>query len=322
MRQFIAVVATALAIGGCSGTHVPGIGKPSQPKVDTSVSPLTGLHQDAPPKNSAFLVKIENTSHGEPQYGVNQADLVMEELVEGGVTRLAAVFYSKLPTKVGHVRSSRITDIYLAEPLDLPILASGGAPKTLRKIKKSGLPYYSYDMRSPGWGTDPSKSPPYHVLWDLTKLAKATKATVPPKSYFVFGKGPQVTSATKRVTHASVQFSPATTTTWTFAGGTWHRSPERAAAGQAYAAQTLAVIFVPVKDAGYRDPAGNAVPESVVQGSGRAVVFTGDAVTDGKWIKSGRNGQIRFASKSGTPMTIKPGHVWLEVVPRGGSITY
>ena len=36
-----------------------------------------------------------------PQSGVDEADVVYEELVEGGLTRLAAVFQSQDPTVVG-----------------------------------------------------------------------------------------------------------------------------------------------------------------------------------------------------------------------------
>jgi len=309
-----------LLVSACSSGDKTSTG--GKPGLDTSVSPLTGLHQDSPPKNALFMVKIENTSSGEPQYGVNQADLVAEELVEGGFTRLAAFFYSSLPTKVGHVRSARTTDIDLAEPLDATILASGGAPKTLRKIKRSELPYYSYDMRSPGWSSDPSKHAPYHVLWNLTTLSDAAKATIPPKPYFTWGKGPASSDTAKKSTHASVRFSPATTTDWTFSGGRWRRSPERAAAGQAYTADNLVVIFARVEDAGYRDPAGNAVPETLVEGSGRAVIFTGSAAIEATWHKEDRNATMSFTSKSGKAITLKPGRIWLEAVPRGGSVTY
>lgn len=296
--------------------------QPETPGVDTSVSPLTGLHQGSPPKNAVFMVKIENTPSGAPQYGLNQADFVVEQLVEGGATRLAAFFYSELPTKIGHVRSARTMDVDLAEPLDATIVASGGAPKTLRKIERSELPYYSYDKRSPGWSSDPSKPAPYHVLWDLTKLSQTAKASIPPKPYFTWGEGPATSSATKKARQASVRFSPATTTNWTYSDGTWHRSPERAAAGQTYAADTLVVIFARVEDAGYRDPAGNSVPETVIEGSGRAVIFTGSAATEAVWHKEGRNDTISFSSKSGKAVTLKPGRIWLEAVPRGGSVTY
>lgn len=322
LRRLAALTTLLLGLSACSGGNLTGESPNGEsPTVDTSLSPLTGLHQDGPPKNAAFMVKIENTQSGEPQYGLNQADFVVEELVEGGMTRLAAFFYSKLPTKLGHVRSARTTDVGIAEPIDATIVASGGAPKTLRKIVKSELPYYSYDKRSSGWSSDPSKTPPYHVLWNLVTLSETAKSSVPPKPYFVWSKGGPGASS-KQTSHVSVTFSPATTTNWTFSGRTWSRSPEHAAAGEAYKPETLVVIFAPVRDAGYRDPAGNPVPETVIEGSGRAVIFTGGAATEAIWHKDNRNATMAFTSTSGTIIGLKPGHAWLEVVPRGGSITY
>src|SRR5689334_16785038 len=249
MHHLAVTAVCVLAVASCSHGTDGTVGEgPTAPPV-SKISPLTGLRQASPPNNPVFMVKIENTGSGEPQYGVNQADFVIEELVEGGVTRLATFFYSQLPTKLGHVRSARTTDVGLAEPLDATIVASGGAPKTLRKIKRSDLPYFSYDKRSPGWSSDPAKHPPYHVLWDLTKLNATVKPAVPPKGYFVWGKGPASTQITKTTSSASVTFSPTTTTRWSFNGNRWHRSPEHAAAGQAYTADTLVVIFAPVEDA-------------------------------------------------------------------------
>jgi hypothetical protein len=291
--------------------------------VDTKVSPLTGLKQAEPPKNPLFMVKIENTGAGEPQTGLNHADFVIEELVEGGVTRLAAFFYSNLPTKVGHVRSSRTTDIGLAKPVGATIVASGGASRTLDQIKSSGLPLYTYDMGSPGYSKDPAKSAPYHVLWNLQKLAETAKAGTIKNHYFKWGNGPATGDVTKKTTSASVQFSPATTTDWRFSGGKWERTNEHAASGQGYKADTLVVIFARVTDAGYNDAAGNPVPETVVEGSGRAVIFSGDQAVEANWHKSALDDSMTFTSKAGgKEVTLKPGHVWLEAAPRGGDVTY
>ena len=59
------------------------------------ISPLTGQAMpNGRPDNPVFVVKIENTDGGAPQYGLDKADMVLEELVEGGLTRLAAFYYS------------------------------------------------------------------------------------------------------------------------------------------------------------------------------------------------------------------------------------
>lgn len=321
VRRFALVLAAVLLVSSCGG-----VGKDAPPAVegvDTDVSPLTGLKQENPPENPIFLVKIENTAAGTPQFGVHKADLVIQELVEGGVTRLAALYYSDLPTKVGHVRSSRTTDIGLAQPVGATIVASGGAKKALAKIKAAKLRIYTYDAGAPGFSKDPSKSAPYHVLWDLTKLAETAKPGVIRTHYFKFGKGPAAADVTKKTTRASVTFSPATTTDWRFAGGKWELVNDRAAAGESYKADTVVTIFARVTDAGYTDPAGNPVPETVVEGTGRAVIFSGGSATEATWKKSGLDGQMSFTSKAtGKPIGLKPGKIWLEVAPRGGSVTY
>ena len=107
------VLASCSLIGG--GDDAPQGEEPPEGEVEFSsaTSPLTGLKQESAPENPVYYVKIENTNGGEPQYGANHADMVIEELVEDGATRLIGMFHSDLPTKVGHVRSARTTDIAL-----------------------------------------------------------------------------------------------------------------------------------------------------------------------------------------------------------------
>lgn len=165
LRHVAASAASVFLLAACSG--IPGGGKEPPAKVEGRLSPLTGLSKEQPPNNPVFVVKIENTAAGQPQFGLNEADMVVEELVEGGLTRLAAIYYSKLPTKVGHVRSTRTTDIGLALPVHGTIVASGGDKRALADIKAAKVRIFTYDSGSPGYSKDPSKSAPYHVLWNL-----------------------------------------------------------------------------------------------------------------------------------------------------------
>src|SRR5687767_3675435 len=109
LRLLVAAVAVALFLAGCTDDGSPS--DPSAKNGDSEklveISPLTGQAMDSRPDNPVMVVKVENTPSGAPQYGVDRADMVVEELVEGGLTRLAALYYSKLPGKVGHVRSLR-----------------------------------------------------------------------------------------------------------------------------------------------------------------------------------------------------------------------
>jgi hypothetical protein len=324
IRTVAATTCLALVLAACStiqgGNDAPG---PAKPTVDPKVSPLTGLRQDAPPNNPVYLVKIENTNGGEPQYGLQHADIVIEEFVEFDVTRLAALFYSDLPTKVGHVRSTRTTDVGLAMPANATVVASGGDDEPLKAVEDAGLSMYTYDRNDPGWSKDPAKAAPYHVLWNLQTLNKTAKKTTPTRSYFTFGDGPSAADVTKKTTSARVAFAPATITGWKFAGGKWERSPERAAAGESFKADTMIVVLGRVKDAGYGAQGGAFVPEIVLEGTGSAVIFSGATATEARWHKTTKSGTMSFtAAKTGKRIGIKPGRVWMEAAPRGAEVTY
>lgn len=320
MRHIAATAASVLLLASCSGGGADPDAPPTA--VPGRVSPLTGTAQETPPNNPAYLVKIENTAGGEPQYGLHKADFVIEELVEGGLTRLAAVFYSNLPTKVGHVRSMRTTDIALSKPISATVVATGAASDTYDAMKVAKVTAYTEDHGAPGFSSDPEKERPYNRMLNLAKLNQSNKAVVPKGDYFKWGSGPAAGDVTKTVTSADVQFSEGTTTGWSFSGGKWSRTNDRAASGEEYKADTLIVIFAKVTEAGYNDAAGNPVPETVIEGTGRAVVFSGDKAVEGNWSKSGDAGTMSFTTQSGKALGIKPGHVFLEAVPRGGDVTY
>jgi hypothetical protein len=321
VRHLAGSLAALLLIAGCGGGDTGGEAEPTP--FDTSVSPLTGLKQDRPPNNPVYLVKIENTGGGEPQYGLHEADLVVEEFVEFDVTRLAAFFYSKLPTKVGHVRSVRTTDVGLAKPVDATVVASGGDDEPIEAVEDADIPLYTYDRNDPGWSKDPNKVAPYHVLWNLQTLNETVKKTTPTRSYFEFGDGPAAGDVTKKVTSAKVAFAPATITNWQYNGATWERNPERSAPGENFKADTVVVVLGRVKDAGYGAQGGAFVPEIVLDGSGPAVIFSGGTATAATWHKTGKDGTMSFTSrKTGKEIGLKPVRVYLHAAPRNAKVTY
>ena len=339
MRLVVAATAAALTLAACSSsdseTAGPDIKKGSSAKL-VEISPLTGeALPNGRPKNPVFIVKIENTEGGSPQYGLNKADMVMEELVEGGLTRLAAFYYSNLPSKVGHVRSMRASDIGIASPVGGQIVASGGAAGTYKRVKRAGITVFSEDYGAPGFSSDPAKFRPYNRLINLKKVAKkaketrifgpyltwtpkaAAKTTPPPADSTAPAPPPP-----KLASVATVGFSNFTRTRWALKGGTWQRTNGHSAAGQDFAADTLIVLFCKVGDAGYTDPAGNPVPETKLEGTGRAVLFTGKNVTEAAWSKDTLRSTITFRAKDGSPITVDPGRVFVELVPKnGGSVS-
>lgn len=321
----IALVATACSGGDSKGTPTPTPASPDASRAAATLvrsNPLTGLATpQGVPQHPVFVVKIENTANGAPQYGLSSADLVVEELVEGGLTRLAAFFYTQTPSKVGHVRSTRTSDIGLVKPTKGQLLASGGAGVAIRQIKRAGVDLHSEDTRNLTLTKDPAKVAPYNRLLDLASCAKVnTSPDAPvPSPYLPFGAS--ATAGTTKAGTADVRFSRDSTTRWRYADGTYRRLNGHAQKGKDFAPSTVLVLYTKQKVAGYRDPAGNPVPETVLTGGGKATVLNGGTALDARWAK--KNDASSFTLEAGgKPLHLKPGKVFIELVPVGdGAVT-
>src|SRR5580700_1776019 len=158
----LAWVAMAAGLAGillsaCSGAHTDAAAPKPKPKPTTTttttapppVCPLTG--QPAPggtvPQRPAMAVKIDNYPAGRPQSGLDKADIIFEEPVEGGITRFAAVFQCQTSALIGPVRSARNIDIGILGQLGTPLLAHvGGINPVIANIDAS--PVVNVDIGS------------------------------------------------------------------------------------------------------------------------------------------------------------------------------
>ena len=318
LRMLSVTCALVLTVGACSGGDEKSSPDPKEPNKGAAgqivaVNPLTGATMKKTPDNPVFVVKVDNTAASAPQENIDRADMVVEETVEGGVTRLAALYYSSLPDVVGHVRSMRATDIGIAKPVRGQIVASGGAGRTISRIKKAGITIHSQDAGSPGLSRD-SGYAPYNVVVDLPKLNKSAKDQQPERPYFQWAdagapalKGPQVSSA-------SVAFSRTHTTNWKFDGKVWKRT--NGTSDKEFGAKNLVVLWADEKDAGYTDPAGNPVPETVFDGSGKAVVLIGGTRVNAKWKKANNASTIVLTTRNGKPLQLPRGKTWIELLSK------
>nr|WP_281386736.1 DUF3048 domain-containing protein [Jiangella mangrovi] len=266
----------------------------------------------------ALVVKIDNTGGAEPQLGLSSADLVVEELVEGGLTRLAALFQSTVPPVAGPVRSVRTTDAGIALPAGGLLVASGGAQRVLKALDEAGVTVLSGGGN--GLSRDHDRPAPYNVMLDPAEALAGlpTGAGVPVGPYLPWGPAP---SGGAPVAGVDVRFSGARTSSWTWNDGLWVLDGDRAASGDVFGPATLLVLRVAVRDAGYEDPAGNPVPETVLVGSGAATLLTAGTAVEGAWSKAAPAAPLVLTDATGAPLHVPPGRVWIELVPDSGSVT-
>ena len=329
-RSSIAAFAAAsLLLAGCGGeeSSSPNEDPTHQQTQDGSVLastwPLTGLEakgdEETAKTHPVLVVKIDNSSSAAPQSGLAAADLVVEELVEGGTTRLAAFFYSSIPDEVGPVRSMRASDLGIVPP-GARIVTSGAASVTVKRVRKAGIRFYNEN--APGFYRAGGRSAPYNLFNRLPQIARAAKIEATrPDDYLPWGTSQDLPQG-QPATTAYADFGNHTTQ-WNYDPGSkrWTRPGSYAGDGDEFPTDTVLALTVKVGDAGYKDPSGAFVPESKFTGKGPAALFHRGRMVRGTWQKQGHQGALRLRTKQGD-LTVPAGRVFIELVPADGGVRW
>ena len=310
----------AALLAGCTG----GSGGGGGPDEQSLPWPLTGL-PGYPEGSTAqvVVVKVDDTEGGSPQVGLADADLVVQEMVEGGATRLAAIYLSTYPTRVEPVRSVRRTDIGIVLPTGGTVAASGGESATLAAVQSAGIPIAVEG--DPGFSRDPGRAAPYNLQLDVSELAATLPVGPPPGPYLQFGPvpadavGEPVAGLALTWPIGGSQFE------WDAGSGTWVRSDPAAPEGLAFT--TVIALTLDVEYLGGNDASGTPIPTMVTEGSGTGVVATGGRAYEVEWSKAAPGDPWRFThapTQGATPVAlpVPAGRTWLGLLPRdGGSVT-
>jgi Protein of unknown function (DUF3048) N-terminal domain/Protein of unknown function (DUF3048) C-terminal domain len=312
-----------VATPACGGDDTPAP-TPTTTPTAAAVQPLTGLPApDGVPDSPALVVKVDNTGNAAPQAGLGAADLVVEEPVEGGLTRYAAFFHSALPEQVAPVRSVRGSDIGIVGPTGGALLASGGASRVLGQLADAGLTLVT-PGDAEGFSRDPERRKPHDVVVSPTQVLESSTAVQdlePPPPYLPWATddGPLPGGD---VTAVDVAFSGGTRAIWTTgADGTWTRTDDLAPEGDRFTPTTLLVLRVTTVDAGYLDPAGNPVPQVVLEGSGDALLVHDGSVVAARWSRDADpTSPLELTDPEGERVRVPPGHTWIGLVPEAGSV--
>src|SRR5262245_7965105 len=234
--------------------------------------PLTGLPADdeAMLNRPLLIVKIDNVdAKARPQAGLNQADVVYEDQVEGGVTRFAALFHSQNADQVGPVRRARSTDSLIGTMFGRPLFAFSGANQVfMDRIRSSPLIDLSYDWHPDLYTRVPDREAPDNIFTPTATLFAADNgdATTPP-SIFTWQKDKDdVTPGAVRVPGVDYFTGGAgapVTFTWDKDLQGWRRTQNDTehvdTDGEPIAPENVIVQFVNYVDTGLTDLAGSPV---------------------------------------------------------------
>ncbi len=328
----IAVLGASLVLSACSSGDGKKTTRPAEsptPSATTSSPPpppeptrLSGRmgRADGP----VYAVKVDNTGKAHPQVGLSKADVVYIEQVEGGVTRLAALFSSEYPKLVGPVRSGRITDIELLKQYGtVGLFYSGSQNKLADNLQRADLKLVSFDQDHTGYTRSPSRPMPYDVIGSFDRLRRrAGKVDPPPEMGYTFGSTPAGGKAVKTV---SVSYPGARVgASWSAAKKRWLLSmdgvADRAAEGGRLGPTTFVVQYVTVKPSAYHDVNGANTPQTLTVGKGKALVFRDGQMFAGRWSRA-KASDVTSYTVGGAPASFAAGQVWVALIGRDRPVT-
>jgi hypothetical protein len=288
--------------------------------------PLTGVDSaGADVDRPALAIKVENSVDARPQTGLAAADMVWEEIVEGGISRYLAVYHSTLPAAIGPVRSVRPMDPAIAAPLHGLMAFSGGQAPFVEATSAAGL-----QVVQPGSGTNgfyrvSDRVAPHNTYVDPAALvAQADEhRSAPPEQFAVAAEGEQPTAVAGGTPAAVLDLTLSRISRpswiWSQPDGAWMRAedstPAVEADGTPLRATNVVVLRVDVVNTQYVDGAGNPVPETVLLGGGEALVATAGRTVSATWAKASAADPVALTGPDGGPVRLAPGTTWVELVP-------
>jgi hypothetical protein len=287
------------------------------------VAPLTGLPDPTAisHRRSALTIKMDNTWAAHPQYGLNKADVVYEEIVEGGITRLAAIFNSNLATKVGPVRSVRRTDREIVLPIGGLFAFSGGAQYALQSIATAPVKIFNQSNAGGAMFRDFTRPPPHNLFANAFALmAKGVKVHVPPPLFTYIPRSSRAFGAP--VGSFTVNFLAGYATNYQWNGRTrsWDRSifayPDVTADHVRVSPTNVIVMSV-----NYKGGVGVEGSEAVLTGSGFVEVFSAGRLQKGHWFRSRIGKVTAYRSASGKVIALRPGQTWVELLANGETVS-
>ena len=263
----------------------------------TQFCPLTGLKvpdgKSAELDHPVLVAKMDNTVSSSPQIGLSKADMVVEELVEGGLTRLAAFYYSDIPGNVGPVRSMRASDIGIVSPVHASIVTSGAAARTIALIKGAGIPFYGEGAKgfyrsSRAWRRTTSSS-------TSTRSPRRSKTkTATPPDYLPWGADKDLPEGHQGDHDRRAVLRRPHHRSGVYTQRQLRQRQQQRAAGDQFPADTVLVLRVKEGDAGYLDPAGNPVPRDAAHRQGQRRCSS----TTAGWSRHLAQGQARLADQA------------------------
>ena len=302
------------------------------------MSPFTGLELSPeiwlkrPRRVIAF--KVDNNLNARPQSGLQEADTVMEILVEGGMTRFLAFFMDKTSSYVGPIRSARPTDPTMVRPYGGILVVSGATAGLIPTIRELGVPVLE-EVRAPTMFRIANRNAPHNLYAD-TELVREY---IDEKGYLfnqdvtpLYKFGNDQTNWLEGAGRVTIEYSEFTTVIWKQDGEQYSRfivdgySPIKDAQPHNFITRdgytdilntpTIVIIQGPL----YNDEA-TTLPSVLTVGVGPLTIISNGKYIEGTWRRNDIADPFEFYDNDTNKVQVPPSKQWIHLLPIDGSIT-
>ncbi|PZS05635.1 MAG: hypothetical protein DLM70_06185 [Chloroflexi bacterium] len=329
-----AIVSFATAGHGRSVSQHPGHSVKSRKASAVVPGPFTGLPTaSAIAHRRPVAVIIDNLyPDARPQAGLSQASVVIETLVESGITRLMGLFLEHDANRVGPIRSARPYFVRWADGYSSVFVHGGGSPAALNLIKRiSGIVDIEALASRPEFTRARDRNEPdnlYSSTQAIRGLENGTGSPLTANFAPLAHKADAPPSARGPGQPIRIDFSTPLISSPPEYKVTYRYEPRknqylRADGGEAFVDQltnrqietnNVAILITNVAPI----PGDAQQRVSVMSvGQGQAIYFRDGKAVRGIWEKRSAGSAIRFLDNNGRDVKFNKGRIWIEVVPPG-----
>ncbi|MFW5999460.1 MAG: DUF3048 domain-containing protein, partial [Halanaerobiaceae bacterium] len=287
---------------------------------ELSRHPFTGSPLEEESFSRAVLAVIDNLDKVRPQDGLLEAPLVYEVLVEGGITRLLALYLEEFPDRIGPIRSARPYMVDIALEYNALLLHAGGSPDGLSRLQEEDIDNLDQMRRGSYYWRSSERSNPHNLYTGDDRIEEfvdeLTGQEYRPR--FDFQPITIITGDENRAEEISINYWMNYSVNYRYDkdNNNYRRflndfkEPHRVTGGQQITADNIIVRYTPAK---IKDDEGRI--DLDLQGEGKAQIFRDGVVVEARWEKDGDDQTSYFRRGSEEQVDLKPGRTWIQIVP-------
>ena len=276
-----------------------------------------------------IAVMIDNEPGAFPQAGLQDAYMVYEIIVEGGQTRLMAIFKNAETSKIGPIRSSRHYFVEYAMEHSAIYAHFGWSPKAKETIESNGVNNINginYDGTK-FWREGKGYHTAFTSISNLKEVAKSKNylnisSSMPLYNYSIEEYNLE---SEKEVQSINLTYSSSHTTSYKYdyenkvflryQRGNEHK--DRVTNKQYFAKNVIVLVM---SNYMLSDGSSKGRQEVVNEGTGTGYYLTNGRCIDITWKKDGIKSKTYFYDLNGNEIILNDGITFVQIVPKGQRI--